>query len=116
MNRYVTKIYWSDEDEAFVAEIPALPGCVAHGETMEEAAREIGIACELWLESAARHGDPIPEPDRAREEIERVASILNVSKLARATGINQHTLASKLRRKSRFTNEEAAAILRALEA
>lgn len=116
MNRYVTKIYWSDEDEAFVAEIPALPGCVAHGETMEEAAREIGIACELWLESAGRHGDPIPVPDRAREEIDRVAPILNVSKLARAAGINQHTLASKLRRKSRFTDEEAAAILRALEA
>ncbi|HWL51783.1 MAG TPA: type II toxin-antitoxin system HicB family antitoxin [Chthoniobacteraceae bacterium] len=114
MNRYLTRIYWSDEDEAYMAEIPALPGCMSHGDTLAEAAANIEEAAELWLEMAEKYNDPIPEPDLAREEIERFAPVLSVAKLARRAGINQHTLASKLRRKSRFTNEEAAAILRAL--
>jgi len=116
INRYLTRIYWSDDDEAYIAEAPALPGCVAHGSTMQQAAKEMGVAMRLWLESAHRHGDPIPEPDIAREEIDRYAPILNIAKLARRAGINQHTLASKIRRKSAFTKEEAKAILKALEA
>jgi len=115
INRYLTRIYWSDDDEAYVAEAPALPGCVAHGATMQQAAKEMGIAMRLWLGSARKHGDSIPEPDLAREEIERFAPILSVAKLARRAGINQHTLASKLRRKSAFTKDETRAILRALE-
>ncbi len=116
INRYLTRIYWSNEDESYVAEVPALPGCVAHGATMQQAAKEIGVAMDLWLESANRHGDPVPEPDLAREEINRFAPVLSLSKLARRAGINQHTLASKLRRKSPFTEEEARAILKALNA
>lgn len=113
--RHLVRIYWSDEDDAFIAEVPALPGCIAHGETMHKAAREIQNAMALWLESAHRHGDPIPEPDLARDEIGRVAPFLNVSKLALRAGINKHTLASKLRRRSAFTKPEARAILKALE-
>jgi predicted RNase H-like HicB family nuclease len=64
--RFLTRIYWSDEDEACIAEVPALSGCIAHGDTIHSAAKEIGVAMSLWLESAARHGDPIPEPDLAR--------------------------------------------------
>lgn len=116
INRYLTRIYWSDDDEAYVAEVPALPGCVAHGNTMQEAVKEIQTAMELWLESARKHNDPVPEPDLAREEIDRFAPILNISKLAKRSGMNQHTLASKLRRKSAFTKEETVAILKALEA
>jgi len=113
-NRYLTRIYWSDEDAAFIAEIPALPGCMSHGDTIVEAAANIEEAAGLWLEMAERHSDPIPEPDLAREEIERFAPVLSVAKLARRAGMNQHTLASKLRRKSRFTEEESKAILAAL--
>jgi predicted RNase H-like HicB family nuclease len=61
--RYLIKIYWSDEDEVYVAEVPALPGCLSHGVTYEEAARNIRESMEAWIESAARHGDPVPEPD-----------------------------------------------------
>jgi predicted RNase H-like HicB family nuclease len=84
--RYLTRIYWSDDDEAFVAEIPALPGCVGVGETQLKALREVSKAVSLWLKSAQKHGDPIPEPDLAREEIERVSPFLNVSKLANRAG------------------------------
>ena len=114
-HRYLTRIYWSDDDEAYVAEVPALPGCVATGSTMVEAAKEIGIAIRLWLGSARKHGDPIPAPDLAREEIQRLAPILNYSKLARSAGINQNTLASKLRRNSPFTKREGVSILKVLE-
>lgn len=112
---YLVRIFWSEEDEAFVAEIPALSGCVAHGDTIAAAAKAIEDVKSLWLESAVRHGDPVPEPDLAREEIARVSAFLNISKLARRSGINQHTLASKLRRKSAFTKPEAKAILAALD-
>lgn len=115
ISRYLIRIYWSDDDEAFIAEVPALPGCIAHGDSIQKAAREIQIAMGLWLDSACRHGDPIPEPDLAREEIGRVAPFLNVSKLALRAGLNKHTLASKLRRKSPFTAPETKAILKALE-
>jgi predicted RNase H-like HicB family nuclease len=114
-NRYLVRIFWSDDDEAYVAQVPALPGCVAHGSTFKQAAREIESAMAVWLDSAHRHNDPIPEPDLAREEISRVEAFLNVSKLAARAGLNKHTLASKLRRKSAFTAPEAKAILRALE-
>ena len=63
INRYLTRILWSDDDEAYIAEVPALPGCVAHGATMQEAAQEISVAMRLWLDDARKHGDPIPEPE-----------------------------------------------------
>jgi len=62
MNRYEIIIYWSDEDEAFVAEVPELPGCAAHGSTQEEALRNANEAIELWIETAKEFGDPVPEP------------------------------------------------------
>ena len=109
--KYLTKIYWSDEDDAYVATVPALRGCVSHGETFEEAAANIQEAAEAWLESAEKHSDPVPVPDLAAEEISRFGPLLNVSKLAEMTGLNKNTLASKLRRKSKFTVEESTAIL-----
>ena len=114
IHRYLIRLYWSDDDEGYVAEVPALPGCVAVGETTQKAVRELAIAMRLWLATAKKHGDPIPEPDLARDEIQRFAPFLNLSKLARRAGLNNHTLASKLRRKSPFTASEAKAILKAL--
>ncbi|MBX9743367.1 MAG: type II toxin-antitoxin system HicB family antitoxin [Chthoniobacterales bacterium] len=108
--KYLTKIYWSDDDDAYVAEVPSLPGCVAHGASYEKAAHNIRIAMELWLSSAERHHDPVPEPDFIAEEVIRLAPLINISKLAQLSGINKHTLATKLRRKTRFSLEEAAKI------
>jgi len=51
-----------DEDGMFIAEVPALPGCVSQGETREEAARNIKEAIELYLESLQAHDEPIPPP------------------------------------------------------
>lgn len=66
MHKYEIIIYWSNEDEAFVGEVPELPGCMAHGETQESALKAVGEAVELWLKTAREFGDPIPEPKGER--------------------------------------------------
>lgn len=66
MFKYEIIIYWSNEDEAFVAEVPELPGCVAHGDTAETALANAQEAGALWLETAGDFGDPIPEPKGRR--------------------------------------------------
>jgi len=62
MEKYETIIYWSDDDQAFVADIPQLPGCMAHGNTQEEALININEAIKLWVDTAKEFGDPIPVP------------------------------------------------------
>lgn len=56
MRRYKIEIFYSEEDEEYIAFIPDLPGCSAFGETEEEALKEVKIARELWLEVAASEG------------------------------------------------------------
>jgi predicted RNase H-like HicB family nuclease len=62
MYKYEIIMYWSNEDNAFAAEVPELPGCMAHGSTQQDALKNINEAMELWLDVAREHGDPIPEP------------------------------------------------------
>lgn len=62
MSDYAVSIFWSDEDDQYIAVVPDLSGCSASGDTPEEALREIQIAKELWLKVAKEHGDPLPEP------------------------------------------------------
>ena len=64
--RYEIIIYWSNEDEAFVAEVPELPGCMAHGDSPEDALRNAKEAIQLWIDTAKEFGDPIPEPKGKR--------------------------------------------------
>ncbi len=63
--KYRIEIFYSEEDEGFIATAPELPGCSAFGETPEEALREIKTAIELWLEAARKEGRKIPEPEKA---------------------------------------------------
>ena len=62
MSKYEVIIYWSQEDDAFIAEVPQLAGCTAHGASQEEALRNAQDATDLWIETAREFGDPIPEP------------------------------------------------------
>ena len=66
MHKYGIIIYWSNEDGAFVAEVPELPGCAAHGDTQEIALRHVNESIDLWLKTACDFGDPIPEPKGER--------------------------------------------------
>ena len=66
MIKYEVTIYWSAEDGAFIAEVPELPGCAAHGMTQEDALRNAQDAIRLWIDTAKEFGDPIPEPKGRR--------------------------------------------------
>ncbi len=59
-HRYHINLFWSQPDNCWIADVPDLLGCSAHGDTVETAVSEAQIAIELWLESAIEHGDPIP--------------------------------------------------------
>ena len=66
MHRYEVIIYWSTEDQVFVAEVPELPGCAAHGGSPEAALAEAQCAISLWLDTAREFGDAVPEPKGRR--------------------------------------------------
>ena len=66
MYKYEIIHYWSNEDCAFVAEVPELPGCMAHGGTQEAALWRVNQAMQLWIDTAREFGDPIPEPKGER--------------------------------------------------
>ena len=65
-HKYEVILYWSNEDEVFVAEVPELPGCMAHGHSQELALKNVNDAVELWLETAREFGNPVPEPKGER--------------------------------------------------
>ena len=62
MVRYEIIIYWSREDEAFIAEVPELSGCAADGETYQEALDNVQVIIQEWIETAKELGREIPEP------------------------------------------------------
>ena len=62
MYRYEIILYWSSEDSAFIAEVPELPGCVAHGDTQEAALHQAQEAMSAWISVAQEIGRSIPEP------------------------------------------------------
>ena len=63
-SHYAMAIEWSDEDQVFVVTVPDLEGCMAHGHTPQQAAKEAQIAIGLWLRVAREQGRPIPPPSR----------------------------------------------------
>lgn len=63
--RYEIRIFWSDKDGGYIADVPDLRYCSAFGETPEEALREVRVALELHLEALREEGRPIPEPTKA---------------------------------------------------
>jgi len=66
MHKYEVIIYWSEEDQVFVAEVPELPGCMAHGGTQEAALKNANDAVQLWIDTAREFGDPVPGPKGRR--------------------------------------------------
>lgn len=62
MSKYEIILYWSDEDDAFVAEVPELAGCAADGATRIEALANVEVAIAEWIETAIELGRAVPEP------------------------------------------------------
>lgn len=62
MNKYEIIIFWSDEDNAYIADVPELPGCMAHGDSYESALANAKEAIQHWINTAKEFGDSIPKP------------------------------------------------------
>ncbi|OCQ96784.1 hypothetical protein BCD64_14330 [Nostoc sp. MBR 210] len=60
--RYEINLYWSEEDQVFIAEVPELPGCAADGETYQEALQNVEVIMQEWIETAQELACHIPEP------------------------------------------------------
>ena len=96
--RYRIVIEWSREDQAFVARVPALPRCAAHGETAEQAAREAQQAADLMIDVLRAAGKPAPPEDAVADYSGQLRLRLprslheRVSQLATAEGVSINTL------------------------
>ena len=62
MSKYEMVIYWSEADDAFVVEVPELPGCMADGSSYQEAVANAERIIQEWIETAREEGRPIPAP------------------------------------------------------
>jgi predicted RNase H-like HicB family nuclease len=62
MPKYEVIIYWSHEDQSFIAEVPELPGCAADGKSYREALANVEVVIQEWVETAKELGRPIPAP------------------------------------------------------
>jgi predicted RNase H-like HicB family nuclease len=62
MYKYEIIIYWDTKDRIYIADVPELPGCSAHGKTYNAALNNAQKAIQLWLDTAEEFGDPVPEP------------------------------------------------------
>ena len=60
--KYAIIIYWSDEDDCYLAEVPDLPGCISDGKTIDEVTENIQVIIKQWIECAMLDGDEIPAP------------------------------------------------------
>lgn len=65
-HKYEIIIYWSDDDQVFVAEVPELPGCAAHGDSPDAALSNCKDAIDLWIDTAKESGRPVPAPKGRR--------------------------------------------------
>ncbi len=61
-NAYEMIVWWSDEDEAYVVDVPELPGCMAHGSDRQEAIQNAEDAIRFWLKTAKADGLKVPQP------------------------------------------------------
>jgi predicted RNase H-like HicB family nuclease len=60
--KYEIIIYWSNEDESFIAEVPELPGCMADGKSYSETLSNVEVIIREWIETAKEMGRPVPKP------------------------------------------------------
>ena len=66
IHKYEIILYWSNQDQTFVAEVPELPGCMAHGDSQEAALKQVKEAIRLWIDTAREFGEPVPKPKDER--------------------------------------------------
>ncbi len=103
---YPINVSWSDDDEAFVARVPALRHCIGHGDTHEAAVKCVKKMAKLMLASMTERGVAIPAPTVTTERLQELAPVLSLASVAREAKVPQTTLASKLKRNTALTEDE----------
>lgn len=107
MNKYPITLEWSEEDLAWIATAPNLPGCMADGSTQEEALQQIQLVIDMWIDEAQRLGRSIPTAPPSIDDVIKASKLLNKSELARLLGMQSRTLNAKIQRRTPLTHEES---------
>jgi predicted RNase H-like HicB family nuclease len=113
---YQITVAWSDEDEGYVARVPALRYCLAFGATPEAAVREVKKAAAEVIKVMKADGKPLPAVDTTLERVKTLQPVLNLSAVAKAAEMSVQTLSSKISRGTALTSDEAARLGRVLTA
>lgn len=108
------RISWDETEGEYLAEIPALEGCLAYGKTEASALKELRIAKTLWIEARTEAGLPIPKPETSVEKLRALRPIVNISKIARQARIPEQTLISKVKRGTPLSESEQERVGRVL--
>ncbi len=90
MKYYPLELFWSEEDEGYIALVPDLPGCNAWGATEMEAIEQVHDAIEAWQAACKQAGEPVPEPSNRLEETQTISQTVSakLAKLAKQQGIS----------------------------
>ena len=107
---YQITVAWSDDDEGYVARVPALRYCVAFGETPEKAVKEVRTAAAEIIRVMKEDGKALPSVDATLHWVMYLQPVINLSAVATAAGMKVQTLASKIARGTAFTPDESSRI------
>lgn len=110
---FAVKVAWSDDDGCFYASVPSLPGILFDAPTAAGALKGVRPLIREVLEIRAERNASIPEPDAVMADIRRLRPLLNLSKLAKESGVPRATLGTCLRRGTELAPEQADAVRRA---
>ncbi len=104
---YDTTLEWDEEDKTWVARVPALPGCIAFGDTQVDALEELQTAIPEWIAAAQESGFPYRAPVPDIDALKKASKLLNMTEVARVLGIAPRTLHSRLKNGTPFRAGEA---------
>lgn len=107
---YQITVAWSDDDEGYVARVPALRYCLAFGETPEKAVKEVRTAATEIIRVMKEDGKALPAVDATLHWVMDLQPVINLSAVAIAAGMKVQTLASKIARGTAFTPDESSRI------
>ena len=105
--KYKINLEWSERDGAWLASVPELPGCMADGETPEDALREVETVIADWINEARRIGRAVPAPTPSIDSLAAASPFLNMSAVARTIGVEPRTLRARLTSKTPLRSMEA---------
>ena len=112
---YTAYVAWSDNDECYVAHVPAFKHCMAHGDTAEEAIHEVYDGLGGIIDAMSAEGMELPNDDQMIQLLKRLKPMIKISHLAKQADMKASTLSSKIDRGGPFSQEERKRLHEAIE-